>query len=196
MENVCCFDFDGTLTRRDSLLAFIRYAKGTGALFRGLLRYSSILVLMKIRLYPNWKAKQKFFAHFFKGMTESDFDALCHRFAATNRGLLCPTALKEYNEALSRGERVFVVSASIDNWVKPFVPEATVVGTKVETVDGRLTGRFLTHNCYGPEKVKRLCKVLPGDRNQYYIKAYGDSRGDRELLQYANESYLNFKRIK
>ena len=31
-KRIYAFDFDGTLTTRDTLIAFIRYAKGTGAL--------------------------------------------------------------------------------------------------------------------------------------------------------------------
>ena len=59
MRKVYAFDFDGTLTTCDTLLAFIRYAKGTPAFVRGFLRHAHLLVLMKLRLYPNWKAKQK-----------------------------------------------------------------------------------------------------------------------------------------
>ena len=57
-----------------------------------------------------------------------------------------------------------------------------------QIVDGRLTGRFLTPNCYGAEKVNRIRQLLP-DRQHYYLVAYGDSRGDRELLAEADEAY-------
>jgi phosphoserine phosphatase len=50
---------------------------------------------------------------------------------------------------------------------------------------GRLTGRFLTKNCYGQEKVRRVTQVLP-KRDNYILVAYGDSRGDKELLDYAD----------
>ena len=53
MRKVYAFDFDGTLTTCDTLLAFIRYAKGTPAFVRGFLRHAHLLVLMKLRLYPN-----------------------------------------------------------------------------------------------------------------------------------------------
>ena len=82
MRKVYAFDFDGTLTTCDTLLAFIRYAKGTPAFVRGFLRHAHLLVLMKLRLYPNWKAKQKVFSYFFKGMDLETFDSLCQRFAA------------------------------------------------------------------------------------------------------------------
>ena len=69
MRKIVAFDFDGTLTMKDTLLAFIRYAKGSTGFWLGFLRYSPLLVLMKLGLYPKYKAKKKVFAHFFKGMT-------------------------------------------------------------------------------------------------------------------------------
>ena len=65
MKQIYAFDFDGTLTTRDTLLVFTRYAKGTRAFLWGFLRHAHLLVLMKLRLYPNWKAKQRVFSYFF-----------------------------------------------------------------------------------------------------------------------------------
>ena len=64
-KKIYCFDFDGTLTTSDTLLEFIKYAKGTGRFLMVFLMYSPMLVLMKLHLYPNWKAKQKIFKYFF-----------------------------------------------------------------------------------------------------------------------------------
>jgi phosphoserine phosphatase len=44
---------------------------------------------------------------------------------------------------------------------------------------------FISKNCYGQEKVNRLLEVEP-DRKNYYLYAYGDSRGDREMLAFAD----------
>lgn len=63
-----------------------------------------------------------------------------------------------------------------------------VIGTQVEVRNGRLTGRFLTKNCYGQEKVNRILDYLP-DRKTYRLIAYGDSRGDQELLAFADEAH-------
>jgi phosphatidylglycerophosphatase C len=203
-QNLYIFDFDGTLTTRDTLIEFIRYAHGTAKTLWGFLLYSPLLVLMKLRLYPNYKAKQKIFAHFFQGMPIGEFDQTCHRFAEDNRSrLLRPQAVAFLRQTLACREPVMVVSASIDNWVKPFFtdPESAatpaesqtdplVLGTQIEVKDGRVTGRFLTPNCYGAEKVRRVEAVLKEPRSHYHIRAYGDSRGDKELLEYADESFF------
>ena len=183
------FDFDGTLTTRDTLIEFIRYACGTVRFLLGFLLYSPLLVLMKLRLYSNGKAKQKVFVHFFKGMSIDAFDTLCQDFASTHRHLLRPEVVSQLEQALSEGAEVLIVSASIDNWVQPFFPKVKVLGTQIEVIDGRLTGRFLTPNCYGQEKVRRILTLHP-DRSAYHLTAYGDSRGDREMLAFADEAHM------
>ncbi|MCH4147967.1 MAG: haloacid dehalogenase-like hydrolase [Prevotella sp.] len=187
MKEVYVFDFDGTLTRRDTLLEFIRFAKGNVAFGFGFLLYSPILVLMKLHLYPNWKAKQQIFSYFFRGQKAVDFDAKCRLFAREKRSLIRQKAVAYMEEAQRKGAQIIVVSASIDNWVQPFFPQVRVVGTKIEVENDRLTGRFLTKNCYGKEKINRLKEVLSGPREDYYITAFGDSRGDKELLEYADK---------
>ena len=212
------FDFDGTLTTRDTLLLFIRHARGWWALFGGLLLFSPLLVLMKLHLADNGRTKERLFRHYFRGMLERDFDALCQSFARSHTHVLRTAGLRTVQQALDRGDRVVILSASIDRWVeaclRPFLVSSSqfqVLGTEIEVVDGRLTGRFATPNCYGPEKVRRLkeflkkvsprgdvegaTKVSPrGDvegarEGTPFIIAYGDSRGDKELLAYADESH-------
>lgn len=185
---IVAFDFDGTLTTKDTLIEFIRYARGNGAFLLGFLLFLPLLVLMKLGFYPNWKSKQKVFSYFFKGMTIEYFNALCQRFAQDYRHILRPQGLVTLNKALSNGAEVLIVSASIDNWVQPFFPEVDVLGTKIEIVDGVLTGRFITNNCYGQEKVNRILELFP-NRSEYHLTAYGDSRGDKEMLAFADESY-------
>jgi len=61
-----------------------------------------------------------------------------------------------------------------------------IISTRLETKDGLLTGNFATPNCYGPEKVRRIREVV--DLSAYQtVYAYGDSRGDREMLEIAHE---------
>lgn len=189
---VYVFDFDGTLTSRDSLIAFIRYAKGNMRFFAGFMLFSPVLLLMKLRLYDNGRAKQRLFSYFFSGMKIEDFDSLCRDFARDCGDILRPKAIEYVNDKTEDGDLLMIVSASIDNWVKPFTGyfgrPMTVFGTQVEVKDGRLTGRFTTKNCYGREKTERM-KAILSLRNECYIIAFGDSRGDKEMLNYADKGY-------
>lgn len=188
---IYAFDFDGTLTNRDTLLEFIRFVRGDKAFLLCILYYFPLLLLMKLGFYPNWKVKQKVFAHCFSGMTLADFNKWCARFASERMTLLRPKGVQKINEVLEAGNKVVIVSASINNWVEPFffgLDGVSVIGTMIEDRDGVVTGRFLTKNCYGEEKVRRLLKLYP-DRQDYWFVAYGDSRGDFEMLDFANESH-------
>lgn len=193
---IYCFDFDGTLTTSDTLIEFIKYAKGSWKLLLGFLLHAHLLVLMKLHLYPNWKAKQKIFAYFFAGMNIQAFNQLCKNFAADSQHLLRPAGTSLIQQIISEDAPIFVVSASIDNWVRPFFSQRgwdsiEILGTKIEVKDGKVTGRFLTPNCYGPEKVNRIYFALAENdsnycRGQYFIEAFGDSRGDKEMLAFAD----------
>jgi len=193
MRKIYAFDFDGTLTTKDTLLEFIRFAKGSGQMFRGFLLFSPLLLLMKLHLYPNWKAKQQVFSYFFKGMNIDDFNALCTHFAEQNKHLLRPAGIEKVRQAIEEEQAtVLIISASIDNWVRPFFDEIDkkiqVLGTQTEIKGGRLTGRFTTKNCYGQEKVNRLTALYP-HREAYDLIAFGDSRGDKELLDFADKGF-------
>lgn len=195
-KKIYCFDFDGTLTTSDTLLEFIKYAKGTSRFLMVFLKYSPLLVLMKLHLYPNWKAKQQIFAHLFASMRIEKFDALCRGFAEESQHLLRPKGITLMHEALVAGAQVFIVSASIDNWVRPFfdirnLKGVQVLGTQIEVEDGKLTGRFKSNNCYGKEKVHRITEALKSfERSEYEIEAFGDSRGDKEMLAFADKGHF------
>ena len=193
MRKIYAFDFDGTLTTKDTLLEFIRFAKGSGQMFCGFLLFSPLLILMKLHLFPNWKVKQKIFSYFFKGMKIDDFNTLCTRFAERNKHLLRPAGIEKVRQAIAEEHTtVLIISASIDNWVRPFFDEndkkIQVLGTQIETKESRLTGQFTTKNCYGEEKVNRLTALYP-HREAYYLIAFGDSRGDKELLTFADKGF-------
>ena len=201
-KKIYLFDFDGTLTSADTLTSFIRYACGRRRFLLGFALFSPLLILMKLHLYPNYRAKERIFTWFFAGMPLDEFDAVCRQFAHHNQRLLRLAALDKLREVFHYGETTCIVSASIDNWVRPFFDNLTkgsrsefhVVGTQIETdTNGLLTGKFHTPNCYGEEKVRRVLERLPAlrdHRNEFRVIAYGDSRGDREMLNMADEQHF------
>ncbi|MBQ0073661.1 MAG: HAD-IB family hydrolase [Prevotella sp.] len=183
---IAVFDFDGTLTTKDTMLEFIRFVCGTKKLYLGILLYSPLLVLMKMRVIDNHKLKQRFLSYFFKGLTYSEFSEYGMSFASREAELLNRGTHAMLLKHLQEGADVYVVSASVVEWVRPFclsLGVKEVLGTEMEVdADGKLTGRFATHNCYGKEKVRRFLEVEP-DRDSYTLYAYGDSRGDYPMFE-------------
>jgi HAD superfamily hydrolase (TIGR01490 family) len=186
------FDFDDTITTKDTLLEFIRFAKGNFRFLYGFMLHFPLLIAYKLKLYPNWKVKQRLFSHFFKGMKLLDFDRLCERFYRSSSDLIRPEAKKAIQHHAEVGHLLVIVSASIENWVRPFARNlniSLVLSTEIEVdMSDRLTGRFSTPNCYGEEKVRRLLQLFP-QRSNYYLIAYGDSFGDKELLDFADKKF-------
>lgn len=188
---VAAFDFDGTLTRKDTLILFLKYVLGSRRFLYALLKCSPWLLAYRLKLYPNWKAKQRLFSMCFKGMEYTRFVEYGISFAAAYLDLLQGYAVGALEKHLTDGDDVYVVTASMEEWVRPLLakyPSLRYIATIPECVEGRLTGRFASLNCYGEEKVRRLilCEPL---RDEYELCAYGDSSGDKALLGIADKSY-------
>lgn len=85
-----------------------------------------------------------------------------------------------------------LISASVDTYLVPWAQRVGFdkVATSLLEIDANqcITGRLVGKNCWGPEKVRRL-QELVGPKEGYVLYAYGDTRGDRELLQYADHPF-------
>ena len=186
---IAVFDLDGTLTTKDTLLEFIKFVCGVPRFYWGFLLFCPILILMKLHLFPNWKAKQMFFSHFYKGWEYNDFKAKGQLFANEIEKMENRKMLEKLNDHLNHSDVVYVISASIFEWVQPWCEKigvSRVLATQIEVdANGIISGRFATKNCYGKEKVRRLLEVEP-ERRSYILYAYGDSRGDKEMIAFSD----------
>ena len=145
----------------------------------------------KLKLIPNYKAKQYMLSYFFKGMSEEKFMQVANEYSLKHIDtILRPKAMEKITWHKEQGHKVIIVSASIECWLKPWCDENNLdlIATKLEIQNGIVTGKFLTKNCYGIEKANRVQEVY--SLSDYdHIYAYGDSRGDKELLELADESF-------
>lgn len=190
MRTVAAFDFDGTITKKDTFLHFIIFTKGCRAFFMGFFIHLPLLIALKLKLYPNWKAKQILFSYFYRGMSYKEFQRWGEAFADKIEKMKNKQNIEILRRHLKDGDKVYVISASIEDWIRPFcfrLGVTAVLGTKVEIdSNGKLTGKFLTKNCYGSEKVSRLLE-MELHRSEYFLYAYGDSSGDKEMLEFADK---------
>ena len=188
-KQVVVFDFDGTLTKKDTLVEFIKFACGKKRLYWGFLIHAPLLALMFMHLYPNYKTKQIIFSYFFKGWNYRLFAEKGRLFANIISTFQREEVVKIMNVHIAKGHRVYIVTASIEEWVRPWCERmavSNIIATTIEVnTEGKITGAFLSKNCYGIEKVKRLLEVEPS-RNDYILTVYGDSRGDKELFAMAD----------
>lgn len=187
------FDFDGTITKKDSFQDYLIYTIGIRRLFTGLYILVPILIAYFLKLMSNEKAKQKVLSFFFKGMSEKDFYATGNLYCLKKiESIIRQDAVQRIKWHKKQGHEVVIVTASLFCWLAGWCSTQGVelISTQMEVIDGYLSGRFSGKNCYGPEKVVRLKKSY--DLESYYIYAYGDSRGDREMLELADEKYYKY----
>ena len=194
---IAVFDFDGTIISKDSFLEFIIFSKGIRKFLFGFALLSPVILLFKLGIMNNGKAKQIVFSFFFKGDSLSKFNHYCSEFSALIDKYMIEDALMAIQEHQRKGSTVLIVSASIENWILPWAKKRgidEVVATKLDIDQNDcLNGRFLTPNCYGLEKKRRLLEAYP-NRKEYSLFVYGDSKGDKALLDYADHSFLkNYK---
>jgi phosphatidylglycerophosphatase C len=190
---VAAFDFDGTLTRRETLLPFLLYVLGAAAVARHALVLAPTLVGYSLGLIRNDVAKERVLIRCLDGMSLNALQEMGERFAADKLpGLLRNEAMQRFEWHRQRGHRCIVISASIEIYVRPWAIKAgfdDVIATRLEMQEGgSIAGKLSGANCYGIEKVRRLEELL-GARRGYTLYAYGDSRGDRELLSAADHAY-------
>jgi HAD superfamily hydrolase (TIGR01490 family) len=190
-SKIAFFDFDGTITTKDSLLEIIRFQKGIAAFYAGLFFQLPWLIAFKIKILPNDAAKQKMLTYFFGGMNEFAFQSACDQFAEKKiPSLIRPDALVEINRLRDQGFDIVVVTASAGNWVKPWTDSVGIrlISTRLEVKQGKITGRIEGKNCHGEEKVIRIREEYKlSDYQEIY--AYGDSSADKPMLGLATNSF-------
>ena len=190
-RRIAFFDFDGTITTKDTLLEFIRFSKGNVAFALGFLFYSPWIVAFKLKLISNQRAKERVLQHFFKGMSLADFTLLCNRFASERLpSLLRPGALQEISRLKAEGTEVVIVSASPEDWIRPWADglRLKLMASRLIVSAGHLTGRIHGANCHGEEKVRRIREKY--DLSAFpEIYAYGDSSGDKPMLALASHQF-------
>ncbi len=166
------FDFDGTLTYRDSFLAFLFWLAGPWRFWSGLL-------------------KEAFVTRYLGGASRRDVEKAARAFATEcSASLLRPDALRRWREWRDRGARLLIVTASPEIIVAPFAhglgAEALIATRLAFDADDRVAGTLAGPNCRGAEKVARLRAMFGEDVR--LEAAYGDSDGDVEMLALADEA--------
>lgn len=192
-QRIAFFDFDGTITTKDTLLEFIKFSKGTPLFYLGFLLTSPWLLAYKAKLISNQQAKEKVLQFFFRNWTLVRFQEICGRFCHTALpDLIRPKALHEIKKLQEAGFIVVIVSASPENWIQGWADQvqAALIATRLETKgELRLTGKILGANCHGEEKVKRIQQEYDlADYREIY--AYGDTSGDKPMLRLGTASFF------
>lgn len=176
---------------------FLKFYSGKNKVYALFLTHAYWFLLMYFNITEKGKIKEKIWVSSFKNASVKQFQIKATSFSLN----ILPTflykeALEKLREHQNNGDRVIVVSASAEDWLQPWceINNIELIATKLEKKDGKLTGKMATLNCKGPEKTRRIKELLNLDDYQS-IYAYGDSEGDKEMLQIATfPNYRIFKK--
>lgn len=193
---VAAFDFDGTLTRRDSLVPFLTTVVGPGTVARALGAESVRLALAAAGRGDRDAAKERVLTRVLAGRLYDEVEAAGRTFGAElARSAITPDGRDRIAWHAAQGHEVVIVSASLDVYLDEVARElgiAHVLCTGLLADDGgRCTGGLRGPNCRGPEKASRLRALLGDDDVELW--AYGNSRGDDEMLALAQHP-VRFRR--
>lgn len=194
MAGLALFDFDGTITRKDSLLEFLKYKAGSFGFYKGMFLHLPDLFYFMLVKKEGWRAKRKVIRYFLGGYTKEEMLDLGKRFSSeVLPEIVEPTALEKIKWHQKEGHRVIIVSASLDIWLKPWTDNHGIelICTHLDYVNDQVTGKFANPNCNGLEKVIRI-KALLNINDYEPIYAYGNSQGDMPMLNVADYKFYKY----
>jgi phosphatidylglycerophosphatase C len=182
LDPVAVWDVDGTLTRTDTMMPFLRRVAGPATV-------TTALVPALGRHLTGAERRAQAKAHLLRrvlgGRELTEVDDQARRYADhVLRHRLRPDALRRWEWHRRHGHRLVIVSASLDLYLRHLgahLGADEVLCTSMEVVDGRLTGRMATPSCRGLEKAVRLTDYLrtkPGNP----VWVYADSVADRPMM--------------
>lgn len=195
-QPIVAFDFDGTLTVRDSFTQFLRWRAGGGGWLAGLARMAPDLAVYPVDR-DRGRLKASSVREFLRGVPRRQLEADAEAFAGQVwPGFMRYDALACWKDWGAKGAFRVIVTASPETTVAPFARRLeadALLGTPlVFDGDDRVTGTFASPNCRGEEKVRRLHAAFGADMT--LAAAYGDTSGDTEMLAIAEEA--GFRRFK
>jgi len=189
------FDFDGTITFKDSFAGFLMYTVGPARYWLGIACVTPVVIGFLLGFVRASRAKELISIYFFGGRAAPELERLASRYSLEELpAMVRQNALERIEWHKQKGDTVVVVSASIDLWLKDWCAAHALdlIATQLEVKGGIVSGRFLTRNCSGREKVARIRARY--DLQQFdYVYAYGDSRADRAMLDIADERYYRWR---
>lgn len=195
--DLALFDFDGTLTMSDCFVPFLKFASSRLRWVTGYSLLAPVSVAYRLGALSPANARQCAALVAFAGREDAELHRLGAAFAQeTIPKKLRHDAMDKLEWHKCRGDRVVIVSASLDFYLQPWCLDRQVelLCTSLSSVGRRSTGRFSGSDCSGEEKARRVRANF--DVSEYSrVWAYGDTPEDFPLLRMAHEKCYRGRRV-
>ena len=196
-KSAAFFDFDGTVTAKDSFIDFLWFSLKKTEFILGFILLSPLVLLYLTKILPNWKMKELVLKIFYHGWKLSKFKKKCQEYGRQKLPkIIRPEAQEKINWHRRNGHDVAIVTATTKYYLKEWCNKQKIklIATEMETENGKITGNIKGKICYGEEKARRIREEY--NLSKYdCIYAYGNSRGDLPMLNLANVKYYNWKKL-
>lgn len=192
--NLALFDFDGTITFKDTFTPFVRFAVSRARFAAGGVLLGPLVAGYELGLVRATRLRSAISYLGFRGRRSSEVAALGDRYAQTLSEAIRPKALARIEWHQSQGDQIAVVSASLSVYLRPWCTARglDLISAELESREGVLTGSYAGGDCSGAEKARRVCARY--DLAAYErVYAYGDTEEDRELLHLATNPYFRWR---
>jgi HAD superfamily hydrolase (TIGR01490 family) len=195
--NLALFDFDGTITFKDSFEPFLYYAADPFRIAVGRFVLIPLVIGYKLRIISASKTRASVAMFGFRGRRLNEVKQAGARYARdVLPGIVRPKALERIEWHKAQGDVVVVVSAALDvylvEWCRRM--EVDLICTELEARDGILTGGYRDGDCVGEEKAKRILEKY-NLQDYEVVYAYGDTNEDDEMLKMANRKFFRWQEI-
>ena len=195
--NLALFDFDGTITRGDTWTPFLRCSATRTRIAAATVLLSPLIVGYKAGWISARRSRPVVARVAFAGRRADAVRRAGRAYAEEELPrALRPQALERIEWHKRQGDRIVVVSASLDVYLQPWCHAhgLDVICTELVVCAGTLTGGYRRGECSAANKVIKLRERY--DLARYpVIYAYGDTDEDREMLDIAHEKYFRWQRL-
>lgn len=195
--DLALFDFDGTITTRETMPDFMFRAVRPGRLRIGSVLLAPLVIGYRCGLVPGTVVRAAICRFGFHGVPAAEVEAHGRRFAAeVLPAVLRPEAMRRIAWHRDRGDTVVVVSGGLDVYLRPWCRAQGIelICSALQRRGERLTGRYRGPQCVGAEKARRVRERFPL-AGYARVFAYGDTPEDRELLALAHERYYRWQPV-
>jgi HAD superfamily hydrolase (TIGR01490 family) len=187
-QTLALFDFDGTITTKDTFAPYLFAAFGMTRVSAAFTSLGAHALMVYAGLSTRDRFKARLLARLFTGADCARLEAVGRAYAKTVSKWYRPAALERIRWHRERGHRLIMVSASLDLYLEHIARDLgfdDLLCTRMERAGAHTTGCMQGANCRAAEKVHRIEALLGKPLADFVTHAYGDSDGDAEMLRAA-----------
>ena len=192
MSKQALYDFDGTITSKDTtILLLVALLRLRPWRVSGLIWFLFRMIVASDSASKQ-EHKNKAIGHLIKNLSGVRLSGALKDFRNKVKYLYRPSVLSSIGQAIQEGSTVLIVTASPSFAISDCVLDFPVIvlGTEFEKKENIYTGFLKSQNCYGQEKVNRINEWATSNKITLSVQsAWSDHFSDFAMLSLSANRY-------